>query len=237
MKLSQNWLTEGLIDLEYKQYLVLAYLKHVKEKFDQEKLYPALGELVYHHQNLLDFQSKKIDTEQQLKKVIATVNLSKMKLGYKKTAQEDILIKEIESIINFTIPKFEKHLEKGKEIYETVEANMEIQPLGVQPKEINDGFVFIKRKTSNKIRIYQYTIRAFYNLGEKYKGLNFEFIKEKKQSLGETLEQIKIGLIRQQQYLQTPATYLIEHALSGSYWGTTFPIAQRLLIKHVNAKV
>jgi hypothetical protein len=39
-KLKENWLTEGLIDFEYKKYVLLAYLKSVKESFSRVELYP-----------------------------------------------------------------------------------------------------------------------------------------------------------------------------------------------------
>jgi hypothetical protein len=38
--LKDNWLTDGLIDFEYKQYMLLAYFKSVKESFNRVELYP-----------------------------------------------------------------------------------------------------------------------------------------------------------------------------------------------------
>ncbi len=38
--LKDNWLTEGLIDFEYKKYVLLAYMKRVKESFGRVELYP-----------------------------------------------------------------------------------------------------------------------------------------------------------------------------------------------------
>ena len=48
-KLSENWITEKHIDLEYKRYVLLAYLQHVSEQFEEVRLYPALSELVNHY--------------------------------------------------------------------------------------------------------------------------------------------------------------------------------------------
>ena len=47
-KLSQDWLTQGLIDFEYKKYVLLAYLKTAKESFGRVELYPFLTDLVFH---------------------------------------------------------------------------------------------------------------------------------------------------------------------------------------------
>ncbi len=41
-KLKDNWLTDGLIDYEFKKYQLLAYFKQVKESFQRIELYPYL---------------------------------------------------------------------------------------------------------------------------------------------------------------------------------------------------
>ena len=53
MKLKENWLTEGLIDFEYKKYQLLAYLKRVKDSFNKVELYPFLSDLVFSFSPLL----------------------------------------------------------------------------------------------------------------------------------------------------------------------------------------
>ena len=52
-KLSKDWLTEQHIDLELKQYVLLAYLQEVKESYKAAKIYPYLGDLIEHYKNLL----------------------------------------------------------------------------------------------------------------------------------------------------------------------------------------
>ena len=39
--LNSTWLTDGLIDLEYKKYVLLAYLKNARDSFDRVELYPS----------------------------------------------------------------------------------------------------------------------------------------------------------------------------------------------------
>ena len=50
--LSENWITEGWVDFEYKKYVLLAYLQHVESQVKEGKLYPPLGELVQHYSKL-----------------------------------------------------------------------------------------------------------------------------------------------------------------------------------------
>jgi len=58
-KLPTNWLTDGLVDFEYKKYLLLAYLKSVEEEFDSKRLYPILSDLILHYQNIMQVKAHK----------------------------------------------------------------------------------------------------------------------------------------------------------------------------------
>ena len=55
-KLNKNWITEKHIDLEYKRYLLLAYLNEVNNNFDQNILYPHYAELKEHDEQLIFLQ-------------------------------------------------------------------------------------------------------------------------------------------------------------------------------------
>jgi hypothetical protein len=57
--LSSNWFFEDLLDLEYKKYVLLAYLQDVDKHFTQIKLYPQLNELVNHYRLLKRFMDQK----------------------------------------------------------------------------------------------------------------------------------------------------------------------------------
>jgi hypothetical protein len=42
-QLNRDWLTQGLIDFEYKKYVLLGYLKTVKGSFSRVELYPFMA--------------------------------------------------------------------------------------------------------------------------------------------------------------------------------------------------
>ena len=44
--LEKDWLTAGLVDFEYKKYVLLAYLQSVKTNFKEQKLYLDLVDLL-----------------------------------------------------------------------------------------------------------------------------------------------------------------------------------------------
>jgi len=83
--LQSDWLTNGLVDFEYKKYVVLGYLKDVKKKFSNYKLYPFLSDLVFHYQNLKSIKENKKVLYKHFPKVMTRADFQKLKLNYKKT--------------------------------------------------------------------------------------------------------------------------------------------------------
>ena len=114
--LNHNWLTDNLIDFEYKKYILLSYLKTVKEKFRDNELYPQLADLILHYQNLNNIKNNKEVLYNQFPKQLKGVDLENFKLNYKTMIQDDDLMKEINDIINYSMPQFHKAINEGKNI-------------------------------------------------------------------------------------------------------------------------
>ena len=49
-QLAKTWITDGVLDPEYKRYIMLAYLQTVGLAFRENKLYPKLAEVIAHHE-------------------------------------------------------------------------------------------------------------------------------------------------------------------------------------------
>lgn len=79
-KLKKDWITDGLIDLEYKKYVLLAYLKHVEKNFDQVKLFPFMSELLEHYQDAKLLKEKKRTIQTEIPKEIFRLDLNKLKI-------------------------------------------------------------------------------------------------------------------------------------------------------------
>ena len=82
--LSNNWITEGTIDFEYKKYMLLAYLRDIDACFKDEKLYPPFADLIQHHRNLLHLRNQLNLMEEKFPKAIADVDLQRMQLLFEK---------------------------------------------------------------------------------------------------------------------------------------------------------
>jgi hypothetical protein len=160
-QLKVDWLTDGLIDFEYKKYVLLAYLKNVKSNFEDRKLYPFMSDMIFHYQNLMTLKSNKSLIYENFPKSISKADFSKLELTYRKLIEDDDLMLEIESIVEFAMPKFKNALETGKEIYEFVESNLEFVPVGLTPIYTNEGYLFLQQDVSCDVNIYQYQLTFF----------------------------------------------------------------------------
>lgn len=234
--LSPDWITEKRIDFEYKKYLLLGYLQGVSEQFTESRLYPWLSELITHYRNVVALRDHKKSLYDSFPERLSGTDLKGFRLMYEKILQDDHLMQEIESIVEYSIPKFEKYLQEGKAIYDFVESHINIFPVGIMPLHTDEGYLMLKFSPGKETLVYEYQITIFENPDEKYRGIATSFIGKWEQSLANTFENIKHELIRYHQKMPNPATYVIESDLKLPIEETFLPLARRILVKHVAAK-
>ena len=107
--LKHDWLTEGMIDYEYKKYILLAYLKDIKAKFNATELFPFLSDLVFHYRNLQRIKANKEVIYESFPKSISKADFKKLEFTYQRMVKDDDLMSELEDIISFAIPRMEKN--------------------------------------------------------------------------------------------------------------------------------
>lgn len=234
--LNKNWITESHIDFEYKKYVLLAYLQHVSENFTENKLYPSLAELVTHYRNLTELRENKKNLFDRFPEKLASAEMRNFKLIYEKMLEDDQLMQEIESIINFSIPQFEKHLAEGKQIYEFIESRINIFPVGIVPLLANEGYIFLSFTSESEMRIYEYQVTLFENPSEKFRGICTTYLCSYRKSITNTFENIKADLIRYHKKLPNPAAYAAETELRLPVDETFLPLAKRALMRMVSAQ-
>jgi len=93
MELKETWLTDGLIDFEFKKYILLAYLKDVTGLFDNKELFPSLSDLIFHYRNLKKVKENKELITKDFPKEITDTDLKKLEIVYRKLV-EDLLDQE-----------------------------------------------------------------------------------------------------------------------------------------------
>lgn len=233
-KLSDNWLTENLIDLEYKQYILLAYLEDVHQHFKQQLLYPGLSELIGHYRNLKTFQENAEHLYNSFQNDLQGIDFEKFKLSYKKVVENDQIMEELERIISFSLPKFEAHLNIGKSIYDKIEHDLKLEPVGLVPLRQNEGYILLRINHPAEIKVYEYNLSIIEQREEKYRAIHTKEVATYQSTLVNTPPEIKADLIRNNKSIPNPAAYIFSSTVNIPIEETYLPIAKRMLIRELS---
>jgi hypothetical protein len=232
-ELNKNWITEGLIDFEYKKYMLLGYLQTVKESFNERKLYPFLSDLLFHYKNLLSIKENKQLIHENFPKEISRADFEKLEIIYKQLVEDDKIMSEIEDIISYSLPKLKQQVIDGKDIYEEIEHHLSISPVGISPLYPDEGYLFFYM-ADRETRIYEYQMTIFESSDEKYRGIHTNFLEAFTKGIGITFESIKLDLVRKYKKLPNPATFLVDTKIHVPFDESLLPIAKRLLVKQIS---
>jgi len=233
-QLSHNWITEGHLDLEYKKYLLLAYLQHVDEAFKQTKLYPCLAELVNHHRNLVFLKQQKEQALNSFPKKLVRIDPAKFELEYERLVQDDDALEEIQLILDYALPQMDKWLRSGQDIYDYVEEQMQLQPIGIVPMKTDEGYLLLREGAQPKVEVFEYALTIFESANENYRALKTQYVASYPFSITNTYHNIKYELIKTRKEMPNPATFAIEAEQQFPFKETLYPVAKRLLIKELS---
>lgn len=232
--LSETWFAEGRIDFELKKYTLLAYLQEVNKYFHENKLYPQLADIIFHYNNIVAFRENKKYLQEHFPKKLTGIQMEKLQLLYQQMIEDDELMMELEEIIHYSAGKIKSTIQNGTEIYEFVEGNISISPIGLVPLDTQEGYFFLSSGKVKSTRVYHYRLSIFEKHDEKYRSIKTSFIDNWQRSFSSTYEHIKSELIRQRKDLPNPAVYSIETALTFPVDETLLPIAKRSLVKFIS---
>jgi len=233
--LSETWFAEGYIDFELKKYTLLAYLQEVGKYFNENKLYPQLGDVIFHYNNLVALRENKKYLQEQFPKKLTGIQLEKLQLLYEQIIDDDGLMQELEDIINYSATKLQKTISSGTEIYEFVEDKLSIFPVGIVPLDNNEGYFFLNEGSYRNTIVYQYRMSIFEKHDEKYRAMRTEFVDEWDRNFLNTYENIKVELLKHKKAISNPAVYCIETELTFPITETLLPIAKRSLVRYISA--
>ncbi|MEO5975681.1 MAG: hypothetical protein ABIS36_01415 [Chryseolinea sp.] len=233
-KLSKDWLTQGLIDFEYKKYVLMAYLHTVRQSFGKIELYPFLADLVFHYRNLQALKENKALIRDSFPKELSIEEFKKLELSYREMIEDDAVMSELESIINFSLPQIKESLQEGSVIYEYVESQCEISPVGVTPLYAKEGYLFVTQPPEKETIVYRYQMSIYEASQEQLRSLNTELVERVEKSPIYTYERLKLDLIKRFKDLPNPAAYLILAKMKFPFAETLMPVAKRLFVKHIS---
>ncbi len=225
-----NWFFENQPDFEYKKYLLLAYLQDVQQQFNQTKLYPALADLVAHYRNLQQFKKSKDELYEVFPNQIEQLDLQRFKISFSKVISNDELMNHLQEIIDFSLPTIQKHIDEGKEIYDFIEKEITLNPIGILPIYRNEGYLLVKHQ---EIKVYEYSVKLFVHDEIDYRAIHATYLTSYQQNFVNTCENIKIDMVRNRKKLPNPATFLVDTKFDYPIEDTLLPITKRLLMKYI----
>ncbi len=234
-----HWITEGAWDAETKQYLLLAWLQKVKREFDETRLYPALAALIEQHQQLAALRESNDVFTAQWKGELKHFDFEKMRMVYAHPAEREAFAETLNGLLDFALPRIQSAIDDGKSIYDFVEGQVAMTPIGLIPLYLNEGYLLVYASAERELLAYRYQ-RSLLELGDdRLQQLRLELVEKRSKSLFETFEQVKLKLIQRFKELPNPATFLIDSKLSFPLQETLLPVARRRLLielAHLNVK-
>ena len=234
--LSETWFAEGYIDFELKKYTLLAYLQEVNKCFTESKLYPQLADMIFHYNNLVSFRENKKILQEHFPKKLTGIQMEKLKVLYEQMVEDDDLMQELEEIISFSASKMKTAINNGVEIYELVEDNLTICPVGIIPLDNKEGYFFLNTTASKDTQVFHYRLSFFEKHDEKYRSMKSTYVNSWSRNFVNSFENIKAELVRYRSNLPNPAVFSIEAGLAIPVEETLLPIAKRSLVKYITAQ-
>jgi len=209
MKLHNDWIINGVLDIEYKQYELLTYLQKIEKKFDNLKLYPYFSDLTKHYVDLLEYKKTK---KKLIKKII-----------YENLTINDGYILNIDNLIDFSLIELRKKINLGKFIYDEVEKCVDIVGIGPTSVVNDKGYFIIHDET---IDVYGYELNPLNHIKTK-------IIRSYPNDYHFSYENIRMDLICDSQIINPP-TFLIDTPIKYPIKETLIPITKILLVKELS---
>lgn len=157
-----DWIIQQPIDLEYKQYLVLDYVKKVEEKLDRFELYPSFQELTMHYSSM----SRVLSDGQfiTLKRIPEDIDdeilLTDLVYNTIRT-KGDEESNEILKIAEFASDKFKNLFMVSKTLWSLINDSISIKQVinekSIKEDKTGNGFIHFIYK--NEMYVYQFNIR------------------------------------------------------------------------------
>ena len=236
MNLSETWFIEGNIDFESKKYTLLAYLQRIDGYFNEQKLYPPLADVIFHYNNIVAFKENKRFLQQQFPKRLTGIQIQKLEILYEEMIADNELMAQLEDITLYASHKIKKTIDTGAEIYNLVEENMSITPIGILPLQNTEGYFLLSHSGCRYTRVYHYYLSIFEKQHDKYRAIKSRFINEWERNFVNTYENIKADLLKQDSTLPVPAVYAIEVKKPYPLEETLLPVAKRSLVRFLSVE-
>ena len=225
--LDKDWFSNGIIDLEYKQYILLNYIQGVNSLFLQNKLYPSMSDLKSLKKEMEKYRSDFNSFTESFPKDIVGINRSG--IVYQPRIKNNLPeLDTIIDIINYSLPIIKQTISEGKEIYSFFEDMLEIEPVGLEVENNTEGYILVRM--NREVIVYKYNAN-FFTLTRR--DLKLTEVDKFMSSLSNNIGKIKNKLEKK---YKTPAsaTYFVDVDIDLPIEETVLPIIKRKFVSDIN---
>ncbi|QKZ14787.1 hypothetical protein [Spirosoma sp. KUDC1026] len=232
-KLTSDWFTQNWLDAEYQKYVVMAYLQSVQQNFTANKLVPDLPDLQNHYETGVRFSRGKGTLNAAFPKRISRVTGPPPRIEYKSESADDPLLTEIDTVINFALPRFQRMVSEGQQRWADIAGNLTLAPIGLMPLHPAEGYLLVHTGSGNETQVYSFAMTFYSDREPGGRMVRLTYVEAVRKSLATTFENIKLDLIRRHRHLPNPATFMLESQHMYPMQETLLPIARQLLAQAV----
>jgi hypothetical protein len=177
--------------------------------------------------------SGKTELRNLFPKALNGIDFKSAQLRYEEKVGEDALMNEITQISSFALPKLKRQIEEGRAIYDFVEEQVEFEPVGIQPIYNREGFILMTQESQSDVHAFRYRSNFLQMAGEKFRSITLWLVGIFQKSLFNTVEKLKLQLIREVKELPNPATWRLHSPHVVPMDETLIPISKRLVLQQI----
>ena len=224
-----EWLEKGPLDLEYKQYKLLAYLKQVDNDWNNYILYPHLSDIVEYNSILTAIRKNKREIEDMFPKEAKGIDTEKMEIVYEIKPQPNTEITEdLQEIIDWGIDRLDEYSQVGIIIYTDIAEDIKVSNIGIETITKDEGYIVF---FDDVIHVYYYHVGKILIDEEGGRYMMTRKIKECEREKFQTPEDIKLQILKEEgDYFKVPNFYCVEGHRPYPLEGTVLPIVKRKIL-------
>lgn len=156
-----DWIFDGVIDAELKQYVLLGYFQKLNKQLEEMKVYPMFTEITLHLANVQNIikHNKILYTDKKLTSYddeLTFIDLKTKEVPALKVTE----LNELKSILEYSSARLQDYFDIIKSIWTLVYDAIEIVSiLNEDNLESKKGYFFTK--SDQVVRIWEYNIRKY----------------------------------------------------------------------------
>ncbi|MCX6141525.1 MAG: hypothetical protein NTX15_12020 [Candidatus Kapabacteria bacterium] len=232
--LTLDMFTQGAADIEAAQYRILAALSSLRKDFQQNTLYPALGDLIELSTVLETINRNRENYRSTLPQTLTGVDLEKKELMFNAVPADEESIENVFQLLEWAVPYVSELTNEGVAVFEFVHQHLSLDPVGIMPLYRDEGYVILPDHHANLVHVLKYELSLFSAETEQYRAMKtIEVETHVPASMFETPEDLKLSLMQKHQEMPNPATFLMDTDLDFPFDMTILPVAKRKLMRHL----